>query len=55
MRHVAIVGSGPAGYYTAEALQKAQDIAIDVMAPGDRVFTCGTQAYALAGGRLASA
>jgi ferredoxin--NADP+ reductase len=31
MRHVAIVGSGPAGYYTAEALQKAQDIAIDVI------------------------
>src|SRR3546814_5235562 len=23
MRHVAIVGSGPAGYYTAETLQKA--------------------------------
>jgi NADPH-dependent glutamate synthase beta subunit-like oxidoreductase len=31
MRHVAIVGSGPAGYYTAEALQKADDIAIDVI------------------------
>ncbi|MGQ3101448.1 MAG: FAD-dependent oxidoreductase [Sphingopyxis solisilvae] len=31
MRHVAIVGSGPAGYYTAEALQKAGDIAIDVI------------------------
>jgi NADPH-dependent glutamate synthase beta subunit-like oxidoreductase len=31
MRHVAIVGSGPAGYYTAEALQKAEDIAIDVL------------------------
>lgn len=31
MRHVAIVGSGPAGYYTAEALQKAEDIAIDVI------------------------
>src|SRR3546814_1324612 len=27
MRHVAIVGSGPAGYYTAETLQKADDIA----------------------------
>ncbi len=31
MRHVAIVGSGPAGYYTAEALQKAEDIAVDVL------------------------
>ncbi len=31
MRHVAIVGSGPAGYYTTEALQKAEDIAIDVI------------------------
>jgi ferredoxin--NADP+ reductase len=31
MRHVAIVGSGPAGYYTAETLQKAGDIAVDVI------------------------
>ena len=31
MRHVAIVGSGPAGYYTAETLQKAEDISIDVI------------------------
>lgn len=31
MRHIAIVGSGPAGYYTAEALQKAGDVAIDVI------------------------
>lgn len=31
MRHVAIIGSGPAGYYTAEALQKADDIAVDVI------------------------
>jgi adrenodoxin-NADP+ reductase len=31
MRHIAIIGSGPAGYYTAEALQKADDIAIDVI------------------------
>ncbi|MDX2209183.1 MAG: FAD-dependent oxidoreductase [Sphingopyxis sp.] len=31
MRHIAIIGSGPAGYYTAEALQKAGDIAIDVI------------------------
>jgi NADPH-dependent glutamate synthase beta subunit-like oxidoreductase len=31
MRHVAIIGSGPAGYYTAETLQKADDIAIDVI------------------------
>lgn len=32
MRHVAIIGSGPAGYYTAEALQKAlgKDARIDV-------------------------
>ncbi|WP_033074067.1 FAD-dependent oxidoreductase [Sphingopyxis sp. MWB1] len=31
MRHVAIVGSGPAGYYTAEALQKVPDVAVDVI------------------------
>ena len=31
MRHVAIVGSGPAGYYTAETLQKAQDVCVDVI------------------------
>ena len=31
MRHVAIVGSGPAGYYTAETLQKADDVAVDVI------------------------
>lgn len=31
MRHVAIVGSGPAGYYTAETLQKAEGIAVDVI------------------------
>ena len=31
MRHVAIIGSGPAGYYTAEALQKAEGTAIDVI------------------------
>lgn len=36
-------------------LTQEPDIDIAVMAPGDRVFTCGTQAYALAGGRLASA
>ncbi len=32
MRHIAIVGSGPAGYYTAEAAQKTwgRDVAIDV-------------------------
>ena len=31
-RHIAIVGSGPAGYYTAEAAQKAfgDDVAVDV-------------------------
>lgn len=37
-----------------QRLAPAPDIDIDAMAPGDRVFTCGTQAYALAGGRLAS-
>jgi NADPH-dependent glutamate synthase beta subunit-like oxidoreductase len=33
MRHVAIIGSGPAGYYTAEALQKrfGEDVRIDVI------------------------
>ena len=32
MRHIAIIGSGPAGYYTAEAAQKqwGDDVAIDV-------------------------
>src|SRR5215207_1588720 len=33
MRHVAIIGSGPAGYYTAEALQKSlvDDVCIDIL------------------------
>jgi ferredoxin--NADP+ reductase len=33
MRHVAVVGSGPAGFYTAEALSKAYgaDIGIDIL------------------------
>ncbi len=33
MRHVAIIGSGPAGYYSAEALQKAlgDDVRIDII------------------------
>ncbi len=33
MRHVAIIGSGPAGYYTAEALQKqfGADVRVDVI------------------------
>lgn len=33
MRHIAIIGSGPAGYYTAEALQKQfeDDVRIDVI------------------------
>lgn len=35
-------------------LDGAEDIAIDAMAPGDRIFTCGTQAYAARGGRLAA-
>ena len=32
MRHIGIIGSGPAGYYTAEAAQKAfgEDVRIDV-------------------------
>ena len=32
MRHIAIIGSGPAGYYTAEAAQKrwGDDVAIDI-------------------------
>ncbi len=33
MRHIAIIGSGPAGYYTAEAAQKAfgDDVRIDII------------------------
>ena len=33
MRHIAIVGSGPAGYYTAEALQRklGEDVRIDII------------------------
>src|SRR5919106_6302079 len=33
MRHVAIIGSGPAGYYSAEALQKqyGDDVRIDMI------------------------
>lgn len=33
MRHIAIIGSGPAGYYTAEAAQKAfgDDVRIDIL------------------------
>jgi NADPH-dependent glutamate synthase beta subunit-like oxidoreductase len=33
MRHIAIVGSGPAGYYTAEAVQKAfgDDVRVDII------------------------
>ncbi|MGL5837254.1 MAG: FAD-dependent oxidoreductase [Sphingorhabdus sp.] len=33
MRHIAIIGSGPAGYYTAEAAQKqfGEDVRIDVI------------------------
>jgi len=32
MRHIAIIGSGPAGYYTAEAAQKAfgEDVRVDI-------------------------
>ena len=31
MRHVAIVGSGPAGYYAAEALGRLDDVQVDVI------------------------
>jgi ferredoxin--NADP+ reductase len=31
MRHIAIVGSGPAGFYTAEGLLKSGDVAIDLL------------------------
>ncbi|WEK43326.1 MAG: FAD-dependent oxidoreductase [Candidatus Sphingomonas colombiensis] len=33
MRHVAVIGSGPAGYYTAEACQKAfgDDVRVDII------------------------
>ena len=33
MRHVAVIGSGPAGYYTAEALQKqfGEEVRIDII------------------------
>lgn len=33
MRHIAIVGSGPAGYYTAEAAQKrfGEDVRVDII------------------------
>jgi ferredoxin--NADP+ reductase len=33
MRHIAIIGSGPAGYYTAEAAQKkfGDDVRIDII------------------------
>jgi phenylalanine-4-hydroxylase len=36
------------------ALEAAEDVAIDAVLPSDRVFTTGTQAYAIAGGRLAA-
>ena len=33
MRHIAIIGSGPAGYYTAEAAQKkfGDDVRVDII------------------------
>ncbi|HEY0053442.1 MAG TPA: phenylalanine 4-monooxygenase, partial [Caulobacteraceae bacterium] len=37
-----------------ETLRGQDDLAIETVLPGDRVFTRGTQAYAAAGGRLAS-
>jgi phenylalanine-4-hydroxylase len=38
-----------------DRLARAQDIPIEAVLPTDKVFTRGTQAYALAGGRLAAA
>jgi phenylalanine-4-hydroxylase len=38
-----------------DRLSRAADIPIAAIAPTDQVFTSGTQAYALAGGRLAAA
>lgn len=37
-----------------ERLSQEPDVAIDAMAPGDRVFTCGTQAYAVGSGQAAA-
>ena len=36
MRHIAIIGSGPAGYYTAEAAQKkfGDDVRVDILDRG---------------------
>jgi 2-polyprenyl-6-methoxyphenol hydroxylase-like FAD-dependent oxidoreductase len=33
MRHIAVIGSGPAGYYTAEAAQKkyGDDVRVDII------------------------
>lgn len=33
MRHIAIIGSGPAGYYSAEAAQKkfGEDVRVDII------------------------
>ena len=33
MRHIAVIGSGPAGYYTAEACQKqfGEDVRVDII------------------------
>ncbi|MAX00960.1 MAG: pyridine nucleotide-disulfide oxidoreductase, partial [Sphingomonas sp.] len=33
MRHIAVIGSGPAGYYTAEAAQKqfGEDVRVDII------------------------
>jgi phenylalanine-4-hydroxylase len=38
-----------------DRLSRAADIPIAAIEPADEVFTTGTQAYALAGGRLAAA
>ncbi|MEN5168406.1 phenylalanine 4-monooxygenase [Brevundimonas pondensis] len=37
-----------------ERLQGAEDLPIEAVLPSDRVFTCGTQAYAHKGGRFAA-
>ena len=40
MRHIAIIGSGPAGYYTAEAAQKlwGEDVRVEGIAVRHAVF-----------------
>ena len=51
LREVTLQDFGP----VYEALKGADDLPIDKILPSDTVFTCGTQAYAEAGGRFAKA